>query len=83
MKIICIVSILVVLLTDVYVPIYIKRFKNARFSDQRIMADENVQSIAKTHWIVIAKMIVVQLIISLLCIWLFIMGDIGYLLFVR
>ncbi len=77
MKIICIVSILVVLLTDVYVPIYIKRFKNARFSDQRIMADENVQSIAKTHWIVIAKMIVVQLIISLLCIWLFIMGDIG------
>ena len=72
-----VISILVLILTDIYVPIYIKRYKYSRFSNQKIQADEVIQSIAKTHWIVMVKMITIQLILSILCLMFFIMGDFG------
>lgn len=58
------VAVLALFIADVLTPIFILRFKNAKFSKQSLQNDEKILSIAKTHWFVLLKTVLAQLLIS-------------------
>ena len=61
-------SILILILTDIIVPILIVRANNAKFSKDSLHSEEEMLSIASTHWFVTLKIVVLQLLITTLCV---------------
>lgn len=70
MTIVCIISVVMLLLTDVLFPVIILRSNNVRFTKQSLQNDEDMQKVAKTHWIVMVYTVIIQIIITALCVML-------------
>lgn len=65
--IVYLIAFIVLVLTDVLVPILIMKATNAKFSKDSLHTEEEILSTAKTHWFVTLKIIVLQLLITALC----------------
>ena len=62
------ISIIVLVLTNIVVPFLIIRANNVKFSKDSLHSEEEIQTIAITHWFVTLKIIVLQLLITGLCV---------------
>lgn len=56
-------AIVALLFADVLAPIHLVKFKNADFSRHSLQNEEKILSISKTHWFVLLKIIVIQILI--------------------
>lgn len=75
MTIIYIVSIIVLVIADLFAPIFIVKSPKTKFTKQSLQNGEEIQAVAKTHWIVMLNIIIVMAIISALCVMMLVFGT--------
>jgi uncharacterized membrane protein YdbT with pleckstrin-like domain len=72
-----IIAIVVLVLTDILAPIFIIRSRKNRFTKQSLQFEEEILTAAKTHWVVMLNIIIIQLLITFLCIIVLRFADDG------
>lgn len=77
MTIIVVISIVFLVLSDILAPLFIVRSNKTKFTKQSLQNEEEIQTVAKTHWIVMLNIIIVQLLITALCIIILTFGTTG------
>ena len=75
--IIIVFSIIVLVLADVLAPIFIIRCRKSKFTKQSLQFEEVILMAAKTHWIVMLNIIIIQLLITAICILFLFFGNKG------
>lgn len=63
-------SIIILFLTDILVPILLIWSRKTMFTKANLQSDEEVIAVGKTHWIVFSLILILQIIITLFCVYL-------------